>query len=115
MSGANNSSWCSNCKVFRDTDEFEVNKSGKRKKLCRRHSTKRKLDKLFDDWQTFETQIRSWSRPVWLFPIISVYSFTNLFCFRVKPSHSRLTVYLIWTISPSAFLPTRALNAFYVG
>ncbi|KAN0069280.1 hypothetical protein V8E54_012295 [Elaphomyces granulatus] len=65
MSGANNSSWCSNCKVFRDTDEFEVNKSGKRKKLCRRHSTnlKRKLDKLFDDWQTFETQIRSWSRP----------------------------------------------------
>ena len=56
-----NQSWCTKCTAFRDSESFESNKSGKKKKLCNRHGKKRDQ---FDDWDTFEKQLCEWNHPV---------------------------------------------------
>ncbi|KAJ8097430.1 hypothetical protein POJ06DRAFT_31514 [Lipomyces tetrasporus] len=55
--------WCSKCGVFRDSESFETNKSGRTKKLCNRHGKKRDLEVLYDDWDTFEEEVHSWNHP----------------------------------------------------
>ncbi|KAK9351745.1 hypothetical protein V1523DRAFT_415886 [Lipomyces doorenjongii] len=56
--------WCSKCGVFRDSESFETNKSGRTKKLCNRHGKKRDLEVLYNDWDNFEAEIHSWNHPV---------------------------------------------------
>ena len=68
--------WCSKCCLFRDPESFETKKSGQRKKLCNRHGKKRDLEVLLDDWDTFETELHSWNRPVWFyFPLTYLLKF----------------------------------------
>ncbi|KAK9427273.1 hypothetical protein V1505DRAFT_53740 [Lipomyces doorenjongii] len=55
--------WCSKCGVFRDSESFETNKSGRTKKLCNRHGKKRDLEVLYNDWDNFEAEIHSWNHP----------------------------------------------------
>jgi hypothetical protein len=59
-----NRAWCSKCSTFRDSESFETNKFGRKKKLCNRHGQKRELTVLFDNWDAFEIQLRKWNRPV---------------------------------------------------
>jgi hypothetical protein len=59
-----NRAWCSKCNTFRDSESFEINKFGRKKKLCNRHGQKRELTVLFDHWDAFEIQLSKWNRPV---------------------------------------------------
>ena len=59
-----NQSWCTKCNAFRNSEDFEANKSGKTKKQCNRHGKKRDLDVVFDDWDAFETRLSTWNHPV---------------------------------------------------
>jgi hypothetical protein len=54
--------FCSRCSRTRATDEFEINKQGKRNKTCKRHSKKRPLE--VDDWENFILVLRNWNKPV---------------------------------------------------
>ena len=56
--------WCSQCSLFRDSESFEMNKSGKTKKQCNRHGKKRDAVVLFDGWDIFEGELRSWNHTV---------------------------------------------------
>ena len=57
-----NRAWCSKCSTFRDSESFETNKFGQKRKLCNRHGRKRELQ--FDSWGAFEIQLKKWNRPV---------------------------------------------------
>ena len=57
--------WCSKCGMFRDSECFATNNSGRRKKLCNRHGKKRELEETFDDWDSFEAKLHAWNHPVY--------------------------------------------------
>lgn len=56
--------FCSKCRRDRPTNDFELNKSGKRNKTCKRHSQKRPLEVELDDWAGFIVQIQTWNESV---------------------------------------------------
>ncbi|KAL4979169.1 hypothetical protein BDW66DRAFT_128773 [Aspergillus desertorum] len=52
--------FCSKCGRPCVLDEFEINKQGKRKKTCKRHTKKRSLD--IDDWSDFILRLQNWNK-----------------------------------------------------
>jgi hypothetical protein len=68
--------FCNVCKKRRVADDFEVNKQGKQKKTCSRHTKKRSL--AFAEWATFLSEIHAWNQPVLLLPSAHLSSYTIL-------------------------------------
>ena len=52
--------FCRKCLKFYSTDDFELNKKGKRNRTCKRHSRKRALE--LDDWDSFTRVLRNWNK-----------------------------------------------------
>lgn len=73
--------FCSKCAKSRATEEFEINKQGKRKKTCKRHMRKRSLE--FDNWENFMMLLQRWNQPVRNIEPLNVPGLSNPF--RIGP------------------------------